>query len=84
MEKNYATAVKAAHEAVKDYYISRDTAHLDEGGITDIKVSYDDTWMTCDHKSHIGIGFVIDVYTGLVDFELLCNFCPGCKREKNK
>lgn len=82
MENNYATAVKAAHEAVKDYYISRDTAHPVEGGIADIEVSYDGTWMTCGHKSYIGIGFMIDVYTGLVDFEVLCSFCPACNREK--
>lgn len=39
--------------------------------------------MTRGHKSHIGIGFVIDVYTGIaIDFQVLCNFCVICHRGK--
>lgn len=41
--------------------------------------------MTRGHKSHIGIGFVIEVYTGMViDSEVVCNFCISCKKGETK
>ncbi|KAA0187431.1 hypothetical protein HAZT_HAZT009259 [Hyalella azteca] len=45
----------------------------------DLDVSFDGTWMTRGHKSHIGIGCVIEWNTGfVVDFEVLSNFCQSC------
>ncbi|KAH9361619.1 hypothetical protein HPB48_001496 [Haemaphysalis longicornis] len=37
--------------------------------------------MTRGHSSHIGVGVVIELFTGLVlDFVVLSNFCAGCER----
>ena len=48
----------------------------DTDGILNIDVSFDGTWLTRGHKSHIGAAFVIDIPSGLaVDFEVLSNFC---------
>lgn len=47
-----------------------------EDGILDVDVTYDGTWMTRGHRSHIGVGFVMDSETGAVlDFEVMSNFC---------
>lgn len=44
-----------------------------------ITVVYDGTWLTRGHSSHIGVGCVIEFYTGLVlDCTVLSNFCLGC------
>ncbi|XP_077502161.1 uncharacterized protein LOC144113128 [Amblyomma americanum] len=54
---------------------------LDLGNPGNIAVSYDGTWMTRGHTSHIGVGTVIELFTGLVlDYVVLCNFCAGCER----
>ncbi|KAK3791363.1 hypothetical protein RRG08_012545 [Elysia crispata] len=37
----------------------------DEEMVLDMAISCDGTWLTTGHQSHIGIGFVIDVLTGL-------------------
>ena len=42
----------------------------------DIAVSFDGSWMTRGHKSHIGVGFVIDCETGFIlDYQVLSNIC---------
>lgn len=46
-----------------------------------IAISFDGTWMTRGHSSHIGVGTVIELYTGFVlDYVVLSNFCAGCAR----
>lgn len=45
-----------------------------------IAVSYDGSWMTRGHSSHIGVGAVIELFTGLVlDYVVLSNYCAGCE-----
>ncbi|CAN8002053.1 unnamed protein product [Ixodes hexagonus] len=44
-----------------------------------IDVIFDGTWKTRGHDSHIGVGCIIELYTGLViDHEVVSNFCLGC------
>ncbi|KAH9375760.1 hypothetical protein HPB48_014644 [Haemaphysalis longicornis] len=45
-----------------------------------VTVMYDGTWMTRGHTSHIGVGTVIEFYTGLIlDAVVLSNNrCHGC------
>lgn len=44
-----------------------------------IDVIYDGTWLTRGHTSHICVGCIIEMYTGLViDHVVLSNFCLGC------
>lgn len=41
-----------------------------------IIVSYDGTWLTRGHSSHIGVGCVVDLLTGLcVDAHVMCTYC---------
>lgn len=53
-------------------------------GCLEVAVSYDGTWMTRGHRSHVAAAFVMDVERGYVlDFEVLSNFCQEChKKEK--
>ncbi len=51
----------------------------DQDNIVNIAVSYDGSWQKRGHSSHIGVGIVIDLLTGLpIDYEVLCNFCHQC------
>lgn len=50
------------------------------GHKSNIAVCYDGTWMTRGHSSHIGVGAVVELFTGYVlDYVVLSNFCLGCK-----
>lgn len=63
-----------AAEAVKGVYADMDPTYT-----KNITVIYDGTWMTRGHSSHIGVGAVIEFYSGLVlDFVVLSNYCHGC------
>ncbi|KAH7958418.1 hypothetical protein HPB49_001406 [Dermacentor silvarum] len=54
---------------------------LDIQNANNIAVSFDGSWMTRGHSSHIGVGAVIELFTGLVlDYVVLSNFCAGCER----
>ncbi|XP_077494020.1 uncharacterized protein LOC144104733 [Amblyomma americanum] len=53
--------------------------NLDNPG--NISVSFDGSWMTRGHSSRIGVGAVIELFTGLVlDYVVFSNFCAGCER----
>lgn len=54
-----------------------------EDGVVDVDVTFDGTWMTRGHRSHIGIAFVLEADTRQVlDFEVLCNHCIPCSKER--
>lgn len=61
--------------SVRETYVE---LNLDNPG--NIAVSYDGSWMTRGHSSHIGVGTVIELISGLVlDYVVLSNFCAGCE-----
>lgn len=63
-----------AAAAVRQVYREMDPAFNNN-----ITVVYDGTWLTRGHTSHIGVGTVIEFYTGLVlDCVALSNRCHGC------
>ncbi|XP_077536306.1 uncharacterized protein LOC144148663 [Haemaphysalis longicornis] len=63
-----------AAAAVREVYLEMDPAFNNN-----ITVVYDGTWLTRGHTSHIGVGTVIEFYTGLVlDCAVLSNRCHGC------
>ncbi|KAH9364938.1 hypothetical protein HPB48_017967 [Haemaphysalis longicornis] len=63
-----------AAEAVKGVYADMDPTYT-----KNITVIYDGTWMTRGHSSHIGVGAVIEFYSGLeLDFVVPSNYCHGC------
>ena len=51
----------------------------DDSATLDIAVSYDGTWLTRGHKSHIGFGCVIDILTGKKLFKYFTDsgYCFG-------
>lgn len=68
------TVLTDAVQAVKNTY-----EEMEVNFTKNITVVYDGTWLTRGHSSHIGVGCVIEFYTGLViDCTVLSNFCLGC------
>ena len=54
---------------------------VDDDSVVDVCVSFDGSWQKRGHTSHNGVATAIDTKSGLaVDFEVLSNFCMGCKR----
>ncbi|XP_070174264.1 uncharacterized protein [Littorina saxatilis] len=50
-----------------------------------IIVSYDGTWLTRGHSSHIGVGCAVDLLTGLcVDTHVMCTYCQVCESTGQK
>ncbi|XP_077531040.1 uncharacterized protein LOC144143104 [Haemaphysalis longicornis] len=67
--------MKNCASAVKELY-----KELDFGNPGNIAICFDGTWMTRGHQSHIGVGTVIELFSGYVlDFTVLSNYCAGCK-----
>uniref|UniRef100_A0A1E1XP14 Putative kolobok-8 hm n=1 Tax=Amblyomma sculptum TaxID=1581419 RepID=A0A1E1XP14_AMBSC len=74
-EEAAQTVFAGAVEAVKDVYKEMDVTFT-----KNITVVYNGTWLTRGHSSQIGVGCVIEFYTGLVlDCTVLSNFCLGCE-----
>ncbi|GFY21068.1 uncharacterized protein TNCV_3991121 [Trichonephila clavipes] len=66
------------HREIKNEYKNR-------AEITDLSVSFDETWLTRGYTSLIGVGCIIDMLTGyIVDFEVLSMVCRHCSVVKNK
>lgn len=81
MQLHYKSGQLKAIEAVKRYY--KESEGYTGEGLLDIDVSYDGTWMTRGHKSHIGVGFVVECNTGFVlELEVLSNYCIVCSKKK--
>ncbi len=59
--------------------------HPDGDGILNVAVSYDGSWQKRGYSSHNGMGFVIELVTGLpFDYEVLSNFCFKFKAVERK
>ncbi|KAG0432156.1 hypothetical protein HPB47_021100 [Ixodes persulcatus] len=70
-----ATICAEAAAIVKDVY-----KELDPTFTGNITVVYDGSWKKRGHSSRIGVGTVIEYYTGLVlDSAVLSDFCLGCE-----
>ena len=81
----FTDKMKRGHEAIRKHYINNSIAEPDENGVVNIDVSFDGTWLTRGHQSHIGVGFIIEVCTGIiVDFEVLRNHCKVCEIDKSR
>lgn len=80
MEKWFNTVMEKGREKLRQFYLDQELSQPDANGNIEVDVSFDGSWMTRGRKSHIGVGIVMDVYTGIViDLEVLCNHCPWCK-----
>lgn len=79
----YSKAVKNAYKSVVVDEGERPIENQD--GTTTIEVSYDGAWQKRFRGSKIGVGFIIDTLTGLaIDFEVLSNYCFGCRNAPDK
>lgn len=68
--------LKRSADSVRQLYRE---LNIDNPG--NIAVSFDGSWMTRGHSSHIGVGAVIELFSGLVlDYVVYSNFCAGCER----
>ena len=85
MDSFYEEKMTEARAGVFTYYKEKLLRTPDEAGILDVDVSFDCTWMKRGHKSHAGIGFAIEVNTGIViDLDVLYNFCNTCSNKKTQ
>ena len=74
------TSLDTASEIIRGVYGDL----MDDAGVIDITVSYDDTWQKRGFTSHHGVGVAIEVQTGLViDYEVLSNYCHACALAEN-
>ncbi|MPC57327.1 hypothetical protein E2C01_051305 [Portunus trituberculatus] len=72
----YEEKMKEIREALFRFYEEKLQRKPNENGILDVEVSFDGSCMKLGHKSHIGIGFAIEINTGfLLDMDVLCNYC---------
>ena len=84
-EKLFGTACDAlveAHDTVRRVY--HDLYGASDGPIQ-LSVSYDGTWKTRGFHSLFGVGFIIEVVTGLViDYAVRSKYCVECELVGNK
>ncbi|KAM7310091.1 uncharacterized protein ISCGN_007049 [Ixodes scapularis] len=72
-EKSASASEAASSEVVKRLYAD----FLNPVG--NIDVIFDGSWMTRGRSSHIGVGCIVELYSGLVlDHVVYSNFCLGC------
>lgn len=84
-KKHFMKMQAKAHKFVYDFYVKKLGAVPDENNVINIDVSFDGTWLTRGQKSHVGVGFVIEVFTGtVIDFEVISNYCKTCSENKEK
>lgn len=86
MDAHYKKMMEEGIKGIFHHYeTAEDVVPDDTTGLLDVEVSFDGNWMIRGHKSHIGVGVVIEVNTGIViDLEVLSNFCPTCTKKENK
>lgn len=85
MKPYYDELMNNGREKVRQHYTQELDEHPDQAGNVAITVTFDGTWMTRGHKSHIGVCFVLDAYTRtVIDMEVLCNHCVICNDGKLK
>lgn len=81
-DKFMPAATKAAEKVLSNCALTVKNLYseLRFGHAGNIAVCFDGTWMTRGHLSHIGVGTVIELFSGYVlDYIVLSNFCAGCK-----
>ena len=83
MDDFYKEQQNIVLETVREVHTKKDTTVVQSADKIDAGVGYDGTWMTRGHKSHIQVGFVIEMATGFVlDFDIISNYCRSCSINK--
>lgn len=65
-------SVAASESVFSDAVEGKVYAEINLRFTKNVTVVYDSTWMTHGHTSHIGVGTVIEFYTGLVINSVFC------------
>ena len=72
---------KRAAKVIRNYFLG-DEANRDD--LLNISVTYDGSWAKRGYSSNIGIGFIVEVETGIIlDFEVLWKYCHTCTQIEN-
>ena len=84
MDTFYNEKMEECRTAVFRLYREKLNRKPDKNSILDVAVSFDcSSWMKRGHKSHIGIGFAVEMNLGMVvDLDVLCNNCRQCGPKK--
>lgn len=83
--KKSAEKLQTIKKCVTEKYEKLGYAGPGEDRILNVDVTFDGSWLTRGHKSHIGVVADIECETGfLLDFEVLSNFCLACTQLDNK
>ena len=70
---------------VREVHAKHSGTTLTEDDVLNISVSFDGTWLTRGHSSHIGVGCVVDLLTGLcIDAHVMCTYCQVCETTGQK
>ena len=70
---------------VREVHAKHSGITLAEDDVLNISVSFDGTWLTRGHSSHIGVGCVVDLFTGLcIDAHVMCTYCQVCETTGQK
>ncbi|KAK3923748.1 Aspartyl/glutamyl-tRNA(Asn/Gln) amidotransferase subunit B [Frankliniella fusca] len=78
VKKFKEVVLSESRQLVREAYEMEDDT-LKGQAVIDVDVSYDGTWQKKGFTSLYGIGFVIDIKTGLViDYEILSKYCYAC------
>lgn len=74
-----------SRKAVFKYYKEQLHQTPNENGILYVDISSDASWMKRGFKSHIGIGFAVEVNAGFIlDLNVLSNFFKTCNIDSDK
>ena len=85
LDSYFGNKMMEVRKAVFKLYTEELQRVPDQNGILDVDVSFDASWMKRGHKSHIGIGFAVEVNSGFIlDLDVLSNFCRICNKETNR
>ncbi|KAL7634402.1 UNVERIFIED_CONTAM: hypothetical protein RMT77_014779 [Armadillidium vulgare] len=72
-----------ASEMVTNYYLK--LGFKPKGGMMNVQVSFAGTWLIRGYASLIGIGFIIEIETGIIlDYHVLKKDCNVCKEHHKK
>ncbi|GFW42979.1 uncharacterized protein TNCV_649031 [Trichonephila clavipes] len=75
---------KSTEKSLNDVRSQVKGVYQSNSAITDVDVTFDDTWLTWGHSSKIDVGCVIDLLTGFVmDFEIMSKRCNECEHAKS-
>ncbi|GFS48185.1 uncharacterized protein TNCV_2295971 [Trichonephila clavipes] len=70
--------LEMSRQTAREAHVKVD-ASLKNQEIIDVSVTYDGTWQKRGHTSNLGLGIIIDIFSGLVlDFEVLSKYCHNC------